>query len=498
MPRRHASLPRGASAGMKRAVPPRPAPRLLARARALPQSPRRRMILPPALARRLRPLLSRLEHDETLRRFARGGLAALAIKIGAAGLSFAMFLVLARASTIEGYGEFGFVFSLSWTLAVAGSFGQWNGALKWAPVYAGDGAVRHLAGVIRYGYAWVVGGCTVCALGLMAAGQLAPSLGSPLLLALGGALALGQGLAEYQARLLRALTGMIPALAPRDIGWRVAVIAIAGGWWLSGGDPLSGEGLALISASTLLLAMWLQTRMHPAVRPWRVLTAPAEYEFEEWNRVSVGLWGVSLITTLGPTFAVFIVGLILSPAQTAEYFAALRVAMLLEMIPIATQMVSAAMISRRWHEKDLRGLQKICSLMAAVGSAPSLLGFALFLVAGDWIMGLFGAEFASAGPILVMISVGYLGKAMFGQSALVMQLAGQERRLLRISAVCNLIASAAVALAAWKFGGVGAAACSGAGMAANSIWARNVAMREMGVDTSFLAPLRRLIARRKA
>ena len=118
---------------------------------------------------RIRARATALANDDVMAKLARGGMAALIIKIGGAGLSFLMFLMLARAMSAEEYGRFGFAFSLATLLAVVGSFGFRSLVLRYAAAYAADGAIELERGVIRHGY-------VVTALGCGALGSASPFL----------------------------------------------------------------------------------------------------------------------------------------------------------------------------------------------------------------------------------------------------------------------------------------------------------------------------------
>ena len=444
--------------------------------------------IPSALA----ALKARLKNDSLLDRLLRGGAMALVIKVASAGLSFLMFLLLARASTIEEYGRFGFAFSLATSLAVVGSLGQRMMVLRSAPAYAVDGDRRRLTGIVRYGYVRVFLGCL--AVGLVPAlGALVwPGLEHRAYLVVSAALTLTTGLAEYQARAMRAVTGMFLALAPRDVFWRAAVSAAAGLWLLSEAPPMTAPEAVAIVAALLLATTAVQALFHPITRPHALFRAPAAYELEEWRSVSLGLWGVSVVQIAGVNFSVVLVGALLDAQSTAQYFAALRVAGLLELFTTAVQMVSASLISSRWHKGDKAGVQLICRMVTLGAALPALTCFVLFVFFGHWVMRMFGDDFVDGQWLLAVLSCGFLAKVIFGQSSLLMQLAGRERAFMRIVTICNLASIAALAAAALMFGALGAAVATAAGVVVWSAWAQVDVRRRLGVDPSLFGALKHL------
>ena len=440
----------------------------------------------------LAKVLAKVANDEVLDRLLRGGAMALVIKVGAAGLSFLMFMLLARASTIDEFGRFGFAFSLAGMLSVVGSFGQRMMVMRQAPAYAADGDDRRLTGIIRYGYAWVLGGCTLMGLGLALGAQVWPGLEHRGYLVAGGVMTVMIGLAEYQSRAMRSVTGMALALAPRDVFWRLGVSALAGAWILAGAPPMTAPEALYLSSALLLAVLVVQAMLHPITRPHALFRARAAYERTEWRRISMGLWGVSVMQIAGPNFSIVLVGFVLAAEPTAQLFAALRVAMLLELFTLAAQMVSAAQISARWHKGDVAGVQRICRVVTLGAALPALAAFLFFALFGRWVMGLFGSEFAGGQLLLVILSCGFLAKTVFGQSALLMQLAGRERAFMRIVTICNLASVAAILAATLLFGVVGAAVATTAGLISWTAWAQWDVRRSLGVDPSLLGALRSL------
>ncbi len=449
----------------------------------------------------LAALARRLSNDKLLDRLLRGGAMALAIKVAAAGLSFLMFMLLARASTIEEFGRFGFAFSLATSLAIVGSFGQRMMVLRSAPAYATDGDQRRLTGIVRYGYLRVFLGCLAVGLVPAIVALVWPNMEHRGYLVASVALTLATGLAEYQARALRAVTGMFVALAPRDVFWRVAVSLLAGAWIFLAMPPMTASAALTFTAALLFAAVGIQAMFHPLTRPHSLFRAPAAYDLTEWRRTSLGLWGVSVMQIAGANSSVVLAGALMDPTATAQLFAALRIATLLELFTTAVQMVSAALISSRWHKGDKAGVQKICRMVTLGAAVPAFGSFLLFVLFGDWVMRMFGSEFAGGEMLLIVLSCGFLAKTVFGQSSLLMQLAGRERAFMRIVTVCNVASIAALVVGTMMFGAIGAAVATAAGMIAWSGWAQIDVRRRLGVDPSLFGALRhltRVLRRRKS
>ena len=433
--------------------------------------------------------------DSLARGLLRGGAVALGIKVGAAGLSFLTFLVLARVTSLEDFGRIGFGVSLAGALGVVGSYGQRALVLRYAPAYASDGDARRRRGLLRFGYAAVAAGCGALGAALVAFDLFWPGLETRGPIAMAGLLTLALGVAEYQVYALRSLAGLVLSQAPRDLLWRLLAIAAAAPFLLDGARRLSAtEALGLLALALVVVTV-LQAALHPATRPRELLRARGTWESSEWTRVSRTLWGVSVVNVAGPNSTVVVAGLLLSPEATGMLFAAMRLAALLDLIPMAAQMAISKIISRMWHENDRDGVARVYAIAAAIAAGPALLGVAGFALLGRWLLSLFGAEFAEAWPLLMILSVGFLVKALAGPAVLILQFAGREGRLMRAIGVANLSSMALVVAATPAYGALGAAAASALGPAASALWALRLSRTSLGIDTSILAPLRRRLRR---
>ncbi len=398
-----------------------------------------------------------LAHDELLVKLARGGLAALLIKIGAAGLSFLMFLALARAMTPEDFGRFGFAFSLATILAVLGSFGQRALVMRFASIYHQEGKQSLLRGVIRSGYRLVILGCGTLGVATACFGWFWHGLEHRSYYLATGVFILILGLAEYQAHLLRAFGGMTLALLPRDILWRAGVIVFVG---LSAFSilPLFNITQSIWLVAGILAGTTLgQALYHPATHPKTVIKKGATYETRLWRKASLGLWGTSVVQMAAPNLAVVILGVMLSPSETGPFFAALRLAMLLNLFLMASSMVSSPLISVKYKSNDIDGVQRLCSIISLGVTIPTLFGFIGFIFLGRYMLELFGHGFSSAYIPLLILSAGYLIHALSGPTAQIMEMTGNERVYLKIILGTNLTVILLMSALIYKFGIIGAA-----------------------------------------
>ena len=428
--------------------------------------------------------LARLRTDPELQRIARGGLTALLIKGSAAGLSFLMFLVLARAMTVEEFGRLGFVFSAATLLAVLGSLGQRALAMRYVAIYRGIGAEAKARGVVEYGYRRVVAGCGGLVL-ILAGAALVHGPSMSYLIA-GAALVLAVGLAEFQAHVLRAEGGMTLAVLPRDVVWRVIVMLAAGVAAVGAWPEITASAAIWIMALTLLIIIAAQAVWSPLLRSIADRSDRDWSEIGQWQKAQWGLWGVSVIQPAVPNLALVALGLLLSPAETAPVFAALRTAMVLHLFLMAANMIAAPLISRHVHADDMQSLQRLCTVISAAVTLPTFLVFVAFILAGDRVLGLFGSGFESGHVALVIFSAGYLVSAVAGSTAQIMEMAGFERRYFRVLLIATIAALALLWPLIALLGSVGAAlAVAGYTMSWNVVLYVFIA-RQLGINAGLL------------
>lgn len=426
-------------------------------------------------------------------RVLRGGAVALVIKVSSAGLQFLMFLMLARVMGFADYGLFGFGFSLATILAAGGSFGQRMLAMRYLGIYRSERRPACATGVVRDGVRIVALGTALLSILAAAVLPLFQPQTSTTFLLVTAVFAVTLSLAEYFSFVLRSYAGMTLALAPRDVVWRLLVVLAVAPSLLGWLGPLdAAAGMTLVTV--LLLATTLaQTLFHSATRPHALLRSPAEYERARWLRSAWGLWGTSFVQVAAPNLAVVLLGLLIAPEETGPIFAALRIALLLNLFLLSANMAAAPMISRLHHEGRFGELQRTCALISLAATIGALLMLVLLAFEGRRMLDLFGPGFGAGYGVLLIVSGAYVVNTMTGPVSSVLELCGHEGAAFRMITVTNIVALAAMPVAIRSFGPAGAAGCLAFAIVAWNLWAAFYARRNLGIDPSILglvAPVR--------
>ncbi|WP_108838564.1 lipopolysaccharide biosynthesis protein [Tateyamaria sp. Alg231-49] len=434
--------------------------------------------------------MSQRASGSILKRLIKGGAAALLVKVASAVLSFVMFIFIARGMSPESFALFGFGFSAATLIVLGGSVGQRKATLRFVPIYQERDDQASQRGQVRRGYITVTFGCLVLGLLFVGLSNLFASL-------TGGAyawsvafFALVLGLAEYQAHVLRSHGKIVLAFAPREVIWRAAVTGLFAIPAFSLAPPIDVTiGFGIIAIILLGLTL-LQGRIHPSTRPQALISDAVDMTDQPlWLRSGLIFCGTGLLRAATPNVAMLLIGVML-PQEGGAFFAALRLAMVVNLVEVASHMLAMPMLSAAHERGDKTSVHSISRFVAVATAVPALAFFLFLLFAGDWALGLYAAEFSHAQSVLVLIAGGHLFKCLCGPGAALLQMMGQEAQFLRLA----LFVSGSVLLSLvpliWMFGLYGAALATGLELALIGGLACWVARRKLGVDSSILGLFR--------
>ncbi|MEO6014288.1 MAG: oligosaccharide flippase family protein [Devosia sp.] len=415
-------------------------------------------------------------------------LVSLFIKMATAGLTYAMYVILARLMGVVDYGYFAFGLSLATILAIGANFGQQTAILRYWPEEMVAGRPGKALEALRSGGAitFIAGGTISLALLGVSAITDAVDPNPVLHLYASAALILPLALAEYWSSALRAQGSVWTALTPRDIVWRLALPLFVVGLYYSG-VTLSGWAALLLTAVVLGLSLALQYRLARANR-YEIAsgTQALRTYWTAHGKSSRSFFLGTVLDSAALNIDIIFVGLLVAPAAAGVYFNAFRTAGLLTLFMFAITLVVAPMVSRHYHAGERRQAQAITALCAWAGFVFSLVVFAGFVLFGDQILSLFGSGQEDGKLILILLSVGLLFDAATGPSRIVLMMTGHERDYVRIFGSIvfagMLIQLAVIPL----FGLVGAAIVNMATRITAQLAIAFFANRRIGLDTTLL------------
>jgi O-antigen/teichoic acid export membrane protein len=414
-------------------------------------------------------------------------LVSLVIKVATAGLTYGMYVILARLMGVVEYGYFAFGLSLATILAIGANYGQQTAILRyWPEAMVASQPQKALEALRSGGAVTILAGVGISVL-LLGVGAVSDGLGVPAgHLYAAATLVLPLALAEYWSSALRAQGSVWTALTPRDIVWRLGLPLLVVALYYTG-VTLTGAGALLLTATVLGLSLALQFVL-ARTRRYEIAagTAGLGTYWRERGTPSRSFFLGTVLDSAALNVDIIFVGLLVAPAAAGVYFNAFRTAGLLTLFMFAITLVVAPMVARHYHAGEMRKAQAITALCAWAGFVFSLAVFAGFLLFGDVILGLFGEGQEQGKTILILLSVGLLFDAATGPSRIVLMMTGHERQYVRIFGSIVVAGMLAQLIVIPIYGLLGAAIMNMISRIAAQLAIAWFANRKIGLDTTLL------------
>lgn len=443
------------------------------------RAPAHNRFLAPDLRARLRLWLTDRSHDALAQRVA--GTAFL-LRLVSAVLLYLMQVLFARWM---GSFEFGiYVYVWTWVLLIGGLFelGLAQGAQRFIPEYAGRKQLDRLRGFLT-GSRWLIFAAAtagaVVAAGIVFAAS--PWLDSymvvPLFLA---CLCLPfYALASMQEGIARSYNWLGVALAPYILRPLMLLAVMAGAY---------GAGFAVNAQSAMLAAVaatWLSTVLQLVVLDRRlrdmIPAGEKRHDATGWLAVSIPIFLVESFYLLLSYTDVLVLERFRSPEELAVYYAAAKTLALMAFVSFA---VSSA-VTHRFTEYHISGDRERLAAFLAQSIRwtfwPSLAVMAVILALGDPLLRLFGPDFSSGYPVMLVLAVGLTARAAVGPVDRLLNMLDQQKACAAIYALAfalNLVGCLALIP---PFGGIGAAAATSGALVVESIMLFLVTKRRLGL-----------------
>lgn len=394
----------------------------------------------------------------------RDALITFAVRVASAGLTFGLQVMLARVMDLESYGNYVTLWTWLITLGSFGALGFAESSIRFLPRYRARGREAHVAGYWRFGlWAVTLGSSLIALLAAVLAWQFG-AYTTPGIIAMYVALGLPFLAIEYY------LDGVC-----RSLGWNqltAITVFIARPLLIAGlvlvcvaaGIAITLHVIGLIITATLVaIALFMV-----AIIAWR-LRSIGRVSFRlprvtpreaMWLKASAPMLLVSGLDDILTYSDVLILSAFMSPEDVGVYFAAARTLALANFVYFAMWTVAGRGFALALEGTDKSRLQEtvlettritfwctVVALAATLGAAP------LFLYA-------FGSEFLGGVWIMVILAFGILARAMTGQAAEVLLVAGKQKESLSLVATVLAINIVLTVALVPLFGVYGAATAS--------------------------------------
>jgi len=374
---------------------------------------------------------------------------------------FFMVLVLSSRMTPVEFGVYSIGFSTAMLAHPLVLLGQGAVLTRFWPPFAERYGLATAHFVVLRGLAFVgAGGVAVFAAFAAAASglDLGPLAARRDIILCSGALAVCLGFSRVLTESLAA-QGLIGwALLPSEICWRVGVILIALlADRMTGADGLVALSLAL-GFMTAVQALRLLGGLRSAGMGVLRCKRPPRREIAAMWRAQWAFCGLAVASAWMTRSSTVCVGIVLGPVAAGAFFAAKRLAGLMFLVPVGTNVVSGPLIARDWHAGRKEDVQKLTTVMVVFAASAASASALVFLVLGEWLLTVFDPSYAQAFPTLLILCIGQFVNGACGPNANLLRLAGLERSLLKITVAAGVANVALTSVGAIHGGIVGAAA----------------------------------------
>jgi O-antigen/teichoic acid export membrane protein len=418
---------------------------------------------------------------------ARGAGVAFMLQVAGAGLAYLLQLLFARWMGPSEFGEYTYLIGWSTIAAVVTGLGLATAVLRFVPAYSAHDDWQRLRGLLRMsmlGTCIASGGVAIVGTAIVAALHSSNVIGN-----WNALIALWMiplfSVMTLQQEAARALRRIGLAYAPSLVLRPLFAILGAGAYIALGGQLESTIALG-VTLGAMALAIGAQ-----ALDFWRrleapVRVAPPRYETRQWLRTALPLLLVASFVVILLQTDVVMVGAIMGHRAAGLYGAAAKTASLVGLVLIAVSAIAAPVFSSLFVQERQEDLQRLVATLAHWIFWPSLL-ISLFLAAfAKPVLGLFGAQFASASSVLVILLVGQVINAGAGSVGWLLLVTGNQDQAAWAYGWSAAVHVALLAIMIPLLGIDGAALATTVSYSLWNVWLHSLVVRKLNVHPSIL------------
>ncbi|MBT1513070.1 oligosaccharide flippase family protein [Bradyrhizobium sp. SRL28] len=413
-------------------------------------------------------------------------------------VTFAFGVSFARMMSIEEYGALVSLMTFGLIASTIGLVGQQLRVLREIPVLAAQKDYTAIGSIVAQGVRLAGLGsiaATVIALFIFVVaygrggvfGRWEHSASLLLILPL--------ALIEMQSSVGRALGSINLALVPKDVLWRLFIILLGAALFVTYGHPLKAADVFVIAAGVLIVLIALQQihlrRLAEGHRLFTMAVRRSKESIADAFSTSAPFWVTSIATVLFGTIDIVIVSVFVGAEAAGYYYAANRIALLLDFFLGTFCIPAAPLIARLFDENRRPEITRVMSgatLVAFVGVLACVVALALV---GDIALMAFGPHFVRAHGVLMVLSVGMLVSIYFGVGSIALTMTGHQRAAMNIMVTTSALGVVAMIAATWMFGIWGTAIVVTIVWVATKAWMAAYLYAAEGID---LTPTTMLIA----
>ena len=378
----------------------------------------------------------------------KGATGSFAVKVAGAGLLFASQMLLTRLLGATQYGIY--IYALTWIILLSqvAELGLGSSILRFVATYRVKAQWGLLHGLLRFSSRLVFGlSLAMAAVGAVIVWWLREQQGPEQTLTFWLALALLPVLTLTGLRqtALVSLKHVIRAGIPESIFKQLLIMAMLVLLYLILQHPLSASQAMIVNLLSWLVTFVIGTVWLLRLLPPEVAKAEPRYERREWLRVSLPMLFATGMRMILFQADIIMVGLLLGAREAGIYAVATRIVEIVAFGEQALNSIVAPMISELFHSEQHAKLRRMMTLAAWGRFAFTLVVSLIMALLGEYLLGLFGAEFVEGmAPFLILLA-GNVLISVAGSGGFLMPMTGHQNQhaiQVAIAAAVNVVLNA--------------------------------------------------------
>jgi O-antigen/teichoic acid export membrane protein len=366
---------------------------------------------------------------------------AFLIRVASAALIYLSQIMLARWMGTFEFGVYVFVWALVLLLGDLSDFGLSSAAQRFVPEYARRKAHDLLRGFISSSRWFALASAIViAAIGVLAVKLLEPFIAGYLVLPLSIACATlpFYTVMQVQDGIARSYNWIHLALLPPYVMRHLVILVLVLAAYLVG---LPATATTAVIAVTIAFALTVATQTIILNRKIArtVEAGPKAREIKTWLSISLPILMVEGFYLMLTNTDILLLQHFQTPEDVAVYYAAAKTLTLIAFVHFAVSAAVAHRFSEYHVAADRIRLMGILADSIRWTFWASLAATVVILMAGKFLLLLFGAQFSDGYPLMFILAIGLMARAAIGPAERLLSMVGQQRACAAVYATAFIL-----------------------------------------------------------